>query len=83
MLKITFERPKIPIADSVQHIFEKRRHRKAKEKVKWGYKERVIVAVLLAVTAGLSLYFWYKSGDFPGFNIKIPLFTQKVVLEKK
>lgn len=83
MLKITFERPKIPIAESVQHIFEKKRRKKAKEEIKWGYKERVIVAVLLAVTVGLSLYFWYKSGDFPGFKIKIPIFTEKVVLERK
>lgn len=83
MLKITFEKPTIPIADSVKHIFQKRRGsaKKAPDK-KWTYKERFIVGALLAATVGLSFYFWYTSEQAPKFDFGFFSFNNTVVIKK-
>ncbi|MDO8503915.1 MAG: hypothetical protein Q7S60_04485 [bacterium] len=87
MLKVTFEKPKIGIAQEVQNLFKKETGRKKKEVQKpWTYKERLVVAAILFVTLGLGLYFWYKGQgrlpQFPSFNLGGIGFGETIILEK-
>ncbi|MBI2007250.1 MAG: hypothetical protein HYS83_00910 [Candidatus Blackburnbacteria bacterium] len=88
MLKITFEKPKISIgvSEETKSFLEKAGRAKKKEKPKpWTHKERIMVALFLAATVLLTLYFYYKGqGRIPEFNFNLGGFgfNQTVILEK-
>ena len=86
MLKVTFEKPKIGIAQEVQNLFKKEGGRKKKEVQKpWTYKERLAVGVILVATLILGVYFWYKGqGSLPQlqFNFGGIGFGETIILEK-
>lgn len=83
MLKVSFEKPSIPIADSVKHIFERRRRKSKKEpEQKWTHKERLLILGLLVATIGLSAYLWYTSGTAPNLDFSFFSFNETIVIEK-
>lgn len=86
MLKVTFEKPKIGIAQEVQNLFKKEGGRKKKEVQKpWTYKERLVVIAILLATLVLGLYFWYKGqGRLPNFQFNMGGFGlgETIILEK-
>ncbi len=86
MFKVTFEKPKIGIAQEVQNLFKKEGGRKKKEVQKpWTYKERLLVTTILLVTLVLGLYFWYKGqGKLPSFSFNLGGFGlgETIILEK-
>lgn len=87
MLKVTFEKPKIGIAQEVQNLFKKEGGRKKKEVQKpWTYKERLAVSAILVITIFLGIYFWYrgqgKLPNFPSFNLGGVGLGETIILEK-
>lgn len=88
MLKISFERPRINIgvSEETRNLLGKVVKPRKKEKPKpWTHKERIIVALFLAATVLLTLYFYYKGrGELPQLNFNLGGFgfNEKIILEK-
>lgn len=68
MLRLSFESPKLGVADEVKNLLKKSPKPK-KEPQFWTLKERIIVGSILTFTILLSIYFWYQGqGKLPNIN---------------
>lgn len=76
MLKLVFEKPKIPFMEGASKILKGEDIKKKKSKApifSWGIRERFVVGAVLFLTLFLGALFWYKGqGKFP--SVQLPKF---------